>query len=453
MGLGDDPGVWNRRRDTGFKHLLLSRSDRGVCIFLLRHDAIRRKWQRQRDVGPGISNLPLTTIDKKDMSENSFGKDVEFLNSHVETIVLSNNEGAQIAIVPAYQGRTMTSTSRGTDGTSYGYINYDVIKSDQHDPQINLYGGEDRMWISPEGGQYSVFFDPNAEMKYENWRTPPSLDSEGFDLVTQNENSVALTQKASIKNWSDYTFDIQMDREVVLLDKQTASEHLNVSEDSLEGLSLIAHESRNTLTNLGSKKWQPETGLIGIWMLCMNKPAPGATLIVPFKRGPVEKLGPFVNADYFGKLDQSRLKVDEKSSLIYFLGDGNMRSKLGLTFSRAEPYLGSWDKDRGVLSVVQFNLPESAPNGYNNNLWELQDNPYDGDVINGYNDGPNETGGQLGGFFELETISPALSLSPSENYTHLHRTIRMEGDRTKLSAVAQAVFSVTLEEIESKFGS
>ena len=163
-------------------------------------------------------------------------------------------------------------------------------------------------------------------------------------------------------------------------------------------------------------------------------------------------MGPIVNADYFGKLDESRLQVDEAAGLIYFLGDGKMRSKLGLTFSRVQSHLGSWDKERGVLSVVQFNLPDSAPHGYNNNLWQVQDEPYQGDVINGYNDGPNESGGQLGGFFELETISPALALGPDESFTHIHRTIRMEGERERLSAVSQAVFGVTLDEIESKFG-
>ena len=82
----------------------------------------------------------------------------------------------------------------------------------------------------------------------------------------------------------------------------------------------------------------------------------------------------------------------------------------------------------------------------------MQKEPYQGDVINCYNDGPNESGGQLGGFFELETISPALALAPNESFTHLHRTIRMEGDRASLSAVAQKTFGVSLDEIESKFG-
>ena len=70
------------------------------------------------------------------MKENTFGQDLEFLNRHVETIVLSNAEGASAVVVPAYQGRTMTSTSSGMSGASYGYLNYDAIAAGNGDPQI-----------------------------------------------------------------------------------------------------------------------------------------------------------------------------------------------------------------------------------------------------------------------------------------------------------------------------
>jgi len=382
------------------------------------------------------------------MNENTFGQDLEFLNRHVETVVLSNSEGASAIVVPAYQGRTMTSTSSGMAGASYGYLNYEAIAAGNRDPQINLYGGEDRMWISPEGGQYSVFFDPDAEMLYKNWRTPACLDTEPFRLTGHDQSSASFERVAKLTNWSQFEFNLKMERTVKLLETASAATHLACS---LEGLSVAAHESSNRLSNIGDSPWESETGLIGIWMLCMNKPAAGATLLVPFKVGSESELGPIVNADYFGKLDQSRLQIDETGGLLYFLGDGKLRSKLGLTYKRAEPYLGSWDRDRGILSVVQFNLPGTAPNGYNNNLWEIQEDPYCGDVINGYNDGPNESGGQLGGFFELETISPALALETGGSYTHLHRTIRMEGDRQALSRVSVEVFGVDLDEIEHRF--
>ena len=53
----------------------------------------------------------------------------------------------------------------------------------------------------------------------------------------------------------------------------------------------------------------------------------------------------------------------------------------------------------------------------------------------------------------METISPALALKAGESYTHLHRTIRMEGDRQTLSQVAVNVFGVDLDEIERRFHS
>ncbi len=381
------------------------------------------------------------------MSDRTFGQDVEFLNQFVETIVLSRGS-SKIVVVPSYQGRTMTSTSGGSAGQSYGYINHDHIASGKHDPQINLYGGEDRMWISPEGGQFSLFFDPDAALEYANWRTPKVLDTEPFDVVAQNDHSVRLTRKAVISNYSRFDFHLQMDRQVELLDEAAASEKLGVA---LDGLNLVFHQSQNRVTNVGQQPWRQNSGLIGIWMLCMNKPSPNATLMVPFKQGPVDQLGPIVNADYFGKLDESRLNIDTTDGLIYFLGDGQLRSKLGLTFERVTPRLGSWDPQRGIFSIVEFNLPETAPHGYTNNLWEIQDDPFAGDVINCYNDGPNESGGMLGGFFELETISPALALSPGESYNHIHRTIRMEGDRTALDRVALATFGVNLDRIEAVF--
>lgn len=382
------------------------------------------------------------------MTKKTFGEVVEFLDRYVDTIVLGDEGGAQIVIVPQFQGRTMTSTSRGSSGTSYGWVNFDQIASEERDPQVNLYGGEDRFWISPEGGQFSVFFDPDVPMDLEHWRTPEIIDTSAFEVVEKQNDRVRLSKKGKIVNFSRFEFHLQFDREVVLLSSKEVSESLGVS---VKGLAMVAHESRNFLTNIGDQAWSPETGLIGIWILNMNIPSPKATVIVPFKQGDTAELGQIVNADYFGQLDSSRLVVDESNSLIYFLGDGQLRSKLGLTFDRAMDFLGSWDPILGVLTVAQFNLPDSAPHGYNNNLWEIQDDPYGGDVINSYNDGPNESGGMLGPFFELETISPALALKPNESYTHIHRTIRMEGDFDRLNEIAMGVFGVTLHEVESQF--
>lgn len=383
------------------------------------------------------------------MIQNNFGQDIQFLKKHVETIVLNNGQGGQVAVVPAYQGRTMTCSARGEQGHSYGWINYDLIASRRRDPVVNLYGGEDRFWISPEGGQFSVFFDPDAPMDLAHWRTPSIIDTEPFEVVDQDESSIRFEQRGQITNYSRFTFDMQFERQVIVPDPRVAAERFSLS---LDGLHAVAHESHNRLTNVGDESWQPETGLVGIWVLCMNAPSPRATVVIPYQAGSHEELGPIVNADYFGKLDQDRLQVDESRELIFFLGDGQYRSKLGLQFGRVKPTMGSWDPVRRALSIVDFNLPDDAPTGYTNNLWEIQDKPFTGDVINSYNDGPNETGGMLGPFFELESISPALALESGQGYTHVHRTLRLEGTPEALDQAAQTVFGVGIREIETKFG-
>ena len=50
----------------------------------------------------------------------TFGDDLEFLKQHTDVLVLTDDEGrAQVAVVPAYQGRVMTSTATGTEGASF----------------------------------------------------------------------------------------------------------------------------------------------------------------------------------------------------------------------------------------------------------------------------------------------------------------------------------------------
>ncbi|HWI59096.1 MAG TPA: DUF6786 family protein, partial [Bacillota bacterium] len=89
----------------------------------------------------------------------TFGDDAAFLKKHTEVIVLSDAKGlAKVALAPAWQGRVMTSTAKGDAGASFGWINRELIASGKLQPHINVFGGEDRFWLGPEGGQFSIFF-------------------------------------------------------------------------------------------------------------------------------------------------------------------------------------------------------------------------------------------------------------------------------------------------------
>ena len=381
-------------------------------------------------------------------NEHTFGQDLDFLREHVDPIVLSIGDDVKLACIPSMQGRIMTSTASGDDGQSFGFINYDLVASDEVSPVLNLYGGEDRIWISPEGGQFSVFFDPGVDMDFANWRTPPCIDTEPFEVVAQDGQSVDFQKVVALANWSGFTYEIQIDRRVMLLSADEVLKSIGLLSD---GIRFVGHESQNKFTNVGDTPWTPETGLPAAWSVGLNKPSPDATVIVPFKTGPEEQLGKIVESGYFGSLDESRLKVDEAAGLIFFLGDGELRSKLGVAPQRTGGRMGSWDAQRGILSVVDFSMPD-APHGYTNNLWKIQDDPFCGDALNGYNDGPNDSGESFGGFFELETMSPALALKPGESATHTHRTMRFEGERVALDRLAKHVFGVGLDMIEAQVG-
>jgi hypothetical protein len=381
----------------------------------------------------------------------NFGEDLAFLQEHVETVVLSNGDDQRVVVVPEWQGRTMTSTARGDEGFSYGWVNYRRIQSGQTEPQINLFGGEDRFWIGPEGSQFSFFFDPAEPMDLSHWRTPPPLDVEPFQLVGQDTRQVSFERRMRLVNYAAQPFDLHVERTVRIADPDETANCLGMTLPS--GLQLVCHESHNRVTNAGDRDWTAETGLPAVWILGMNKPSPAVTVLVPFQRGAEPEKGPIVTADYFGKLDDSRLNISESSGLIYFLGDGRLRSKLGVGFRRAVDFLGAWDAGRECLTVVQFNLPADPGPGYTNNLWKAVDDPYEGDVINSYNDGPNESGGLMGPFYELETLSPALALCVGDSFLHRHRTIHLEGCRESLDQVMQHVFGVNLAQVERVFAS
>ncbi len=110
-----------------------------------------------------------------------YGYNLEFLKKYVEVIELKKGNSA-LVLVPQWQGRVMTSTSEGASGFSFGWINHELISSGRSLPHINPFGGEERLWLGPEGGQYSIFFRKGDEFIYENWQTPAFLDTIPFNV-------------------------------------------------------------------------------------------------------------------------------------------------------------------------------------------------------------------------------------------------------------------------------
>lgn len=375
--------------------------------------------------------------------KGTYGFDLKLLNDYTNPIELKNGN-ARIIISPEYQGRVMTSTSDGKNGLSYGWINHDLIASGKTLKQINPVGGEERFWLGPEGGQYSIFFKSGSSFNFEDWNTPAFIDTEAYDLVSSNDTEAVFSKAVQFSNYSNFHFYIEAKRKISLLNNNQLRSVLGiVFQDAVKS---VGYKTTNQLKNTGDLAWTKETGLLSIWLLGMFNPSDEVTIIVPYKSGAESEY--IVKDDYFGKIPGNRLVV--KNGFIFFKGDGNHRGKIGVPPQRALPVLGSYDDANKILTVVKCEIPEDV-NDYVNSAWELQEFPYKGDAINAYNDGPLEDGSQMGPFYELETSSPAIDLQPGESVVYEQTTAHFEGTVEELNAICQQILGISIAEVKEAF--
>lgn len=387
--------------------------------------------------------------------DSTFARDVEFLKNHAEVHVLKDpGSGARVAVVPAWQGRVMTSTAGGDEGMSMGWLHRENIAAGIKPEadraglarHIHVFGGEERFWLGPEGGQYALFFPPPpAEYKFENWKTPALLDTEPFEVIAREDRKIRFAKEAELTNRAGTRLKLGIERSVELLEKPAITGMLGI--ELSKDTPAVAYRTTNVVTNRGSEPWTREKGLVSIWLLGMFNHGPGVTVVVPLKDGP----GNAVNADYFGPLEKDRLVTTPKA--VFFKADGAYRSKIGVPPSRSTGVAGAYDSQRGSLTIVRAVPPPGADAlPYVRSQWMDHADPYAGDLINAYNDGAPAPGeAPLGPFYELETSSPALPLEPGGKLTHVQETMHFSGPAASLDLIAHKVLGVSLEEITTVF--
>ncbi len=380
----------------------------------------------------------------KEFATGTYGSDAAFFKkNNISFLELKDSSnGAYVLIVPAYQGRVMTSTSGGYEGKSYGWINYKHILSGNLSSQFNPFGGEERFWLGPEGGPFSIYFKKGDEQVFANWKVPAEIDTEPFDLVSGSDNSALFKKGFSLSNASGALLEVGVERKITLLDRASAEQALNLVIDAT--LPFVAYETENTLTNRGKNAWTKESGFLSIWLLGMFNPSERGVVVIPFK--PVK--GKVVTDDYFGKVPADRLI--KKDSILYFRTDGKYRSKIGIAPEGARSLCGSYDPDSKSLTILWLSLPEEKMS-YVNSKWGIQDDPLKGDAVNSYNDGPVEDGSIMGPFYEIESSSPAALLQPGESISHIQRIFHISGDESKLSGITEKLFGVTIDNIKNAF--
>jgi hypothetical protein len=374
--------------------------------------------------------------------QGSFGYDLDFLQQHDSVIVLQSDQGAaQVIVSPKYQAKVFTSTADGKEGLSFGWIHYKAFTGPA-DAHMNAYGGENRIWLGPEGGKFSLFFQKDSQMVFQNWKTPAAFDTEAWKVTTRSEGVVSLQKDMQLVNYAGTPLSVSITRTISILSRSAIDGLLHLSPDP--AVKAVGYQTVNTLTNTGRQEWTETTGMPCIWMLDMFNPSPATVIVIPYKTNKTAKVA---TTDYFGEIPPDRIKYDRGT--LFFKADGKSRGKLGIHPQKARSMAGSYDAQNKVLTVTLFEVDSSGK--YLNQEWNIRKPPFSGDAVNAYNDGPLADGSQMGPFFEIESVSPAAFLSPGHSLTHQHAVFHFTGDEPALDRICLQLLGVSLATVKKTF--
>lgn len=385
-----------------------------------------------------------------DSLSNNFGKDLRFLkdkDSGLLVLTLPGNPAAQVIVSPKYQAKVFTSTAEGLSGRSFGWVNYKAF-SGAVDPHMNAYGGENRFWLGPEGGKFSLFFAPGTKMDFDHWKTPADFDTAPWHLEKADASSAMLTKQMNLLNYSGTKLSLSIDRTIRVLSAAEMQQQTGLDfKRNLTDVKAVGYITENKLTNTGNQAWDKNTGMPCIWILDMFTPSEKTVIVVPFKSTPEQQFKEVATTDYFGQIAPDRLKHNDH--VLYLKADGKSRGKLGVSPVKAKDWIGSYAADTKVLTLLHFDLDPAAK--YLNQEWNTNKPPFIGDAVNAYNDGPLEDGSQMGPFYEMESVSAAAFLAPGASLMHRQSVYHFTGSVNELNIIAEKMLGVSLSDIEGAF--
>ena len=376
-------------------------------------------------------------------AKGTFAYDLNFLKAKDSVLVLKNDEGTgQIIVSPGYQAKVFTSTANGLTGKSFGWVNYKEFDLKTPDPHMNPYGGEDRLWLGPEGGKFSLFFKPGTTQVFDNWHTPAATDKEKWALDSATAKSASLSKVTSMQNYAGTELNIKLDRNIHILENADIEQMLGIKLDT--GVKAVGFSTSTSITNTGKTAWDKTSGAPCLWNLDMFTPSPATTIVIPYEQNTSGKIA---TTDYFGQIPPDRVKF--VNGTLYFKADGKSRGKLGMPPNRIKKYAGSYNSADNVLTLITYDFDTKAT--YLNQQWKTDVDPLVGDAVNAYNDGPLANGTQMGPFYEIESVSPAAFLQPNEKLTHKHSVFHFTGNKDAVNAIALKTLGVSLKDIQSSF--
>lgn len=366
----------------------------------------------------------------------TFENDARFLKRYTRIITLSGvQRSKQILVAPEWQGRIMTSTANGNLGRSHGWVNYSFIEKESINPNINPYGGMDRLWLGPLGSQFSLFYQ-GKEFDDKYWHVPHDFDRKSFRVIQQGDDFVEMYSEMKFSNFIHTAFHVGIERRVNLLSSKQVEANLKLQLSA--DINYVGYETLNTMKNLGSD-WNFDIGTLALWSLAQIRGNDNTVVIIPLRKSTAT-----VNT-YLADIPGDRMVISDKEVLVK--GDGKFRSKIGIPPESTIPLFGSLDLQNNILTIIQFQFEDDSR--YFNSDLGFQDEPYKGDVISIYNNDPVTVDGRSEhSFFELESASSMKELKQGEKATHLHRTFVFEGNQDQLYEIVDELLGAERNQIE-----
>ncbi len=374
-----------------------------------------------------------------------FSEAQELLNDTGNRAIVLSGRGTPgaVLIAPSLVGRVLCSTFNCAKGTANGWINELAIRRGKTDPVFNNFGGEERIWFAPEGGPFGLMFG-RKESKFANYCVQPGMSTVEYQVSDECSVSVLLEADFALQSAVGTVFNIHVQRRI------SAFESCPYAMEIGGRMEIVGFQTENTVTNTGAE-WERSGGTVALWCLGQFLEHPHLCVIVPVYSVADPEASPATVDDYFkdfciGGNFPSNRRVDY-GKFVLLNADGAVRGKVGIKRDRATGRLGSYNPDDRHLIIVDHDFYPGLD--YAAGYWRQYDDPFDGDALSVYIDGPEQVGGSLGVSYELETMSPALFLGPNQSFIYRNRTFHLRSDDASVvEQVCRQSLGVPLDQLE-----
>jgi hypothetical protein len=346
-------------------------------------------------------------------------------------VLTGRNPKCKALVCPDLAGRVMGTTTGGENGIFGGFIDEQAFLEGMKDFWDN-WGGEERYWIGPEGGQFGLMFKDRCEC-FAHYNVHEGFNRTPYKVVEVSPKGTSITMRCRmrLKNKIGTRFHVEVTRRITFLDDCPFTNGCG------EAVSFVGFQSESSLRNIGERPFTRESGALTQWHIGQFPVGEHIIGIVPFRTA--DRTSPPVREDYFkdfclgGAMPANRYSLLNNCAL--FKADGRVRTKIGQNCSRATGRLGSYNLESNELIMLDYDFYPQFD--YAASYWYEQPQPYDGDVISFSAEGPDQPDGPIGRCYELEALSPALFLAPGESFTWRTRTLHLTGRAATSASICQ----------------